>query len=170
GILLWIAVAWSLFQLWYASPLPFILGFGVLNDTEARAIHLGFALVLAYLAYPALKSSPRTRIPPQDWIFAIGGAFAGSYLFLFYDQLATRPGQPTTLDLVTGLIGIVLLLEATRRALGIPMVIVAAVFIFYSFAGQHMPEVIQHRGASLQKFLNHQWLTTEGVFGIALGV
>ncbi|TIM75513.1 MAG: TRAP transporter fused permease subunit, partial [Mesorhizobium sp.] len=74
------------------------------------------------------------------------------------------------LDLVTGTVGILLLLEATRRALGLPMVVVACVFIFYTFAGQYMPDVIQHRGASLTKFLNHQWLTTEGVFGIALGV
>ncbi|MFC3061815.1 TRAP transporter permease [Paenirhodobacter populi] len=169
-ILTVVAVAWSLFQLWIASPLPFWLGFGVLNDTETRAIHLGFAMFLAFTAFPALKSSPRDRIPVQDWIMALLGAFCGSYLFLFYDQLATRPGQPTTMDITAGIAGFVLLLEATRRALGIPMVIVALVFVVYSFGGQHMPEVIQHRGASLTKFVNHQWLTTEGVFGIALGV
>lgn len=169
-VLLCVAVAWSLFQLWYASPLPFIFGFGILNDTEARAIHLGFALFLTFLAYPALKSSARDRVPLTDWVLALVGAFAGAYLFLFYSALAGRPGQPTTLDLVTGTIGILLLLEATRRALGLPMVFVASVFIFYTFAGAYMPDVIQHRGASLNKFLNHQWLTTEGVFGIALGV
>ncbi|MER8825496.1 TRAP transporter permease [Mesorhizobium sp. M0938] len=169
-ILLWVAVAWSLFQLWYASPLPFVFGFGILNDTEARAIHLGFALFLTFLAYPALRSSPRDRVPLLDWVLAVVGGFAGAYLFLFYVQLSGRPGQPTTLDLVTGTVGILLLLEATRRALGLPMVVVACVFIFYTFAGQYMPDVIQHRGASLTKFLNHQWLTTEGVFGIALGV
>ena len=80
------AVCWSLFQLWYASPLPFMLGFGVLNDTEARAIHLGFAIFLAYLAYPALKSSPRNRIPPQDWLFALVGA-----LSLIHISEPTRP-------------------------------------------------------------------------------
>jgi TRAP transporter 4TM/12TM fusion protein len=169
-VLLWVAVAWSLFQLWYASPLAFVFGFGILNDTEARAIHLGFALFLTFTAYPALRSSPRDRVPFLDWVLAFVGAFAGAYLFLFYVQLSGRPGQPTTLDLVTGTLGILLLLEATRRALGLPMVIVASVFIFYTFAGQYMPDVIQHRGASLVKFLNHQWLTTEGVFGIALGV
>ena len=170
AILTLTAVAWSLFQLWYASPLPFMLGFGVLNDTEARAIHLGFAVFLAFLAYPALKSSPRRYIPVQDWVLAVIGAFCASYLFLFYADLASRPGQPTTLDLVSGVVGIVLLLEATRRSLGLPMVIVALVFAGYTFGGQYMPEVIQHRGASLVKFINHQWLTTEGVFGIALGV
>ena len=91
-----VAVAWSLFQLWYASPLPFIFGFGVLNDTEARAIHLAFALFLAFTAYPAFKSSPRDYIPTLDWLLAFAGAFAAAYLFLFYRELALRPGQPTT--------------------------------------------------------------------------
>jgi TRAP transporter 4TM/12TM fusion protein len=165
-----VAIAWSLFQLWYASPLPFMVGLGVYNDTEARAIHLGFALFLAFTAYPALASSPRGRVPITDWVLALAGAFAGAYLFLFYRELALRPGQPTMLDLATASVGILLLLEATRRALGLPMVIVAAVFILYTFAGPYMPEVIQHKGASVAKFLNHQWLVTEGVYGVALGV
>ncbi len=165
-----VAVAWSLFQLWFASPLPFVFGIGILNDTEARAIHLGFALFLCFTAYPAFSSSPRSHIPIADWVLAFVGAFAGAYLFLFYRELAQRPGQPITIDLVTAGIGIVLLLEATRRSLGLPMVIVASVFILFTFAGPYMPEVIQHKGASINKFLQHQWLTTEGVFGVALGV
>jgi TRAP transporter 4TM/12TM fusion protein len=169
-VLTTIAVTWSLFQLWIASPLPFWFRFGVMNDTETRAIHLGFAVFLAFAAFPALKFSPRDRIPALDWAMALIGAFCASYLFIFYDQLATRPGQPTPLDITSGIIGFILLLEATRRALGMPMVVVALVFVGYSFGGQHMPEVIQHRGTSLTKFINHQWLTTEGVFGIALGV
>jgi TRAP transporter 4TM/12TM fusion protein len=165
-----VAVAWSLFQLWFASPLPFLFGFGILNDTEARAIHLGFALFLCFTAYPAFASSPRSYIPVADWVLAFVGAFAGAYLFLFYRELAQRPGQPITFDLVTAGIGIVLLLEATRRSLGLPMVFVAGTFILFTFAGPYMPEVIQHKGASITKFLQHQWLTTEGVFGVALGV
>ena len=170
GLITAVAIAWSLFQIWYASPLPFTLGVGILNDTEARAIHLGLALFLAYMAYPAFNSSPRAYVPVTDWVLALVGAFAGAYLFLFYRDLATRPGQPIMMDLVTAGIGIVLLLEATRRSLGLPMVMVASVFIFYTFAGPYMPEVMQHKGASISKFLQHQWLTTEGVFGIALGV
>jgi TRAP-type uncharacterized transport system fused permease subunit len=138
-ILLWTAVAWSLFQLWYASPLPFIFGIGVLNDTEARSIHLALALFLAFTAYPAFRSSPRRYIPAIDWILALAGAFAAGYLFLFYRELALRPGQPTTLDLVTAGAGMLLLLEATRRALGMPMVVVAIVFILFTFAGPYMP-------------------------------
>lgn len=170
SVLLWVAVAWSLFQLWYASPLPFAVGFLILNDTEARAIHLGFALFLAFTAYPALKRSPRDRVPLSDWVLALLGAFAGSYLYLFYAQLALRPGQPTGLDLLTGAVGLLLLLEATRRSLGLPMVLVGLVFIAFTFLGPYMPEVIQHKGASLGRFIGHQWLTTEGVFGVALGV
>ena len=169
-ILLWVAIAWSLFQLWYASPLPFVFGIGILNDTEARSIHLALALFLAFTAYPAFKSSPRRYIPTADWVLAVLGAFAGGYLFLFYRELALRPGTPTMFDLITAGAGILLLLEATRRSLGLPMVFVAAFFILFTFAGPYMPEAVQHKGASLSRFLVHQWLVTEGVFGIALGV
>ena len=169
-ILAGVALAWSLFQLWYASPLPFMFGIGVFNDTEARSIHLAFAIFLAYTAFPALKRSPRDRIPIQDWIFALVGAFCAAYLFLFYVELSGRPGAPVTFDLVVGVAGMLLLLEATRRALGPPLMVVAAVFLFYAFAGPHMPDVIVHKGVSLNKAMSHYWLATEGVFGIALGV
>ena len=169
-ILLWTTVAWSLFQLWYASPLPFILNVFVLNDTEARAIHLAFAIFLAFTAYPALRSSPRDRIPLQDWALALIGAFCAAYLWLFYDALSDRPGRPTTVDLVVAVAGMILLLEATRRALGPPLMVVSLVFLAYVFLGAYMPDVIAYQGASLQKAMSHLWLTTEGVFGIALGV
>jgi len=169
-LILGVCLCWSLFQLWIASPLPFSLGIGVFNDTQSRAIHLAFAIFLAFLAYPALRRSPRDRVPALDWIFAIVGAACASYLFVFYRDLATRPGQPITQDLVVGVVGIVLLLEATRRALGLPMVIVALVFLTYTFAGPYMPDLIAHKGASLSRVMSHQWLTTEGVFGVALGV
>lgn len=170
AILVALALAWSLFQLWFASPLPFAVGFAVFNDTEARSIHLALAVALAYLAYPALKRSPRDRIPVQDWVLAMVGAFCMGYLFLFYSQLAERPGQPTAMDLVVAVAGLVLLLEAARRVLGLPMVILAIVFIGYIFAGPYMPDMIAHKGASLAKGMSHLWLTTEGVFGVALGV
>ncbi|RRJ84036.1 TRAP transporter permease [Aestuariirhabdus litorea] len=170
SMLLLVPIAWSLFQLWYSSPLPFILHFGVLNDTEARAVHLAFAIFLSYTAYPALSSSPRDRIPVQDWLFALVGAFCAAYLFLFYAELAGRSGAPTTLDLWVAATGMVLLLEATRRALGPPLMVVAGVFLVYTFAGAYMPDVIAHKGASFAKGMSHFWLTTEGVFGVALGV
>ncbi len=169
--ILWgVPLLWALFQLWYASPLPFIMKIGLFNSTEARSIHLAFAIFLAFLAFPALKRSPRRYIPVQDWVLAIVGAFCAAYLFLFFRQLADRPGLPTTYDLVVSVIGLVLILEATRRALGPPLMVVAIVFVVYTFAGPWMPEVIEHKGASLAKGMSHYYLTTEGVFGIALGV
>jgi len=169
-VLFFVPLVWTLFQLWYASPLPFIFDFFVLNNTEARAIHLAFAIFLSFTAFPTLKSSPRDYIPIQDWIVGLVGAFCAAYIFLFYDQLANRPGAPTTLDLVVAVTGLILLLEATRRALGPPLMVVAAIFILYTFGGAHMPDVIAHKGASLVKGMTHYWLTTEGVFGVALGV
>lgn len=170
NLLVAVALAWSLFQLWIASPLPFSLGVFVLNDTESRATHLAFAVFLAFAAYPAWKRSPRAYVPVIDWLLAIVAAFCAGYLFLFYKELAARPGMPTTLDLAVAVTGLVLLLEAARRALGLPMVILAIVFLGYIFLGPYMPEVIAHRGASLAKGMSHIWLTTEGVFGVALAV
>lgn len=171
GQILWfVPLCWSLFQLWYASPLPFIFNFAILNDTQARAVHLTFAVFLAFTAYPALKSSPRDRIPLVDWLLALAGSFSAAYIYIFYTELASRSGAPTTFDIIASVTGMVLLLEATRRALGPPLMLVAAVFLLYTFAGPYMPEVIAHKGASLNKAMSHLWLTTEGVFGVALGV
>ena len=139
-----VAIGWSLFQLWYASPLPFTLRFGLLNDTEARALHLGLALFLAYLAFPASARSARDRVPLLDWALALVAAFCGAYLLLFYAELATRPGQPTLQDIVVSTVGQELLLEATRRAVGLPMTVLALVFIGYVFLGPWLPDVISH--------------------------
>ena len=169
-VLFFVPLFWTLFQLWYASPLPFIFNILVFHSTEARAIHLAFAMFLAYTAYPTFKSSPRDYIPLQDWFLALVAAFCASYLFFFYAGLSERPGDPLTIDLVVAVIGLVLLLEATRRALGPPLMVVASVFILYTFAGPWMPDVIAHKGASLVKGMSHYWLGTEGVYGVAIGV
>lgn len=165
-----LALLWSLFQLWIASPLPFVFGIGVFNDTETRSIHLAFALLLAFLAYPAFKRSPRSYVPVSDLALGLLAAASAAYLFIFYQQLAQRPGSLTTLDLVTACVGIPLLLEATRRALGPPLAVIALIFLIYSLAGPWMPGLLEHRGVSFTALANHQWITTEGVFGIALGV
>ncbi len=169
-ILWFVPLAWAGFQLWLASPLPFMLRFGIFNSTEARSIHLAFAIFLAYLAFPALKRSPRHYIPIQDWIIALVAAFTAGYQYLFFIELSDRPGLPTQMDIVVSVIGLALILEATRRALGPPLMIVAAVFMLYTFFGHLAPEIIQWKGASLNKAMSHYYLTTEGVYGIALGV
>ncbi|MBX6370426.1 MAG: TRAP transporter permease [Rhodospirillales bacterium] len=169
-LLMGVALAWSLFQLWYASPLPYVFGVFILNDTEARAIHLAFALFLCFTYFPALKRSPRRYIPLGDWVFAIAGACASAYLFVFYRDLAERPGLPTTVDLVVSGVGLVCLLEAVRRSVGPALAIIALVFIGYIFGGPYLPEMIAHKGASFGRAMSQLWLTTEGVFGVALGV
>ncbi|MCY7387133.1 MAG: TRAP transporter fused permease subunit, partial [Burkholderiales bacterium] len=177
-LIVFLAVAWSLFQLWISSPVPFWVSaavpalqkFVMFNDTMARSIHLSFAIFLVYLAYPMWKRSPRNHVPIVDWLFAFVAAFCTSYLFTFHSELSTRPGSPTTLDIVVAFVGVVTLLEATRRCLGMPMTIMGIVFLVYMFAGQYMPDMISHKGASISRAASHQWLTTEGVFGVALGV
>jgi len=166
-----IAITWSLFQLWFASPLPYLFGFGIFNDTEARSIHLGFSVFLVYLFYP-FGSKERLEKPfkPIDILFSLTATFCATYLYIFYQDLAARSGAPTQLDVIVAITGIILLLMATRRALGLPLTIVATVFLLYSFAGPYMPEVLAHKGASLNRVASHQWLTTEGVFGVALSV
>lgn len=170
AILFGIPLLWSLFQLWIASPLPYALNFGILNGNETRAIHLAFAVFLAYIAYPTLKSSPRDYIPVQDWIAALIASGCAAYLFLFAEALSERPGAPTTVDLVVAVTGMVLLLEATRRVLGPALMIVAGVILIYTFGGPYFPDVIAHKGASLSKAMSHFWLGSEGVFGVALSV
>jgi len=169
-VLLYVALTWSLFQLWYASPLPFYFEFGVFNTSEARSIHLAFAIFLAYTAFPALKRSPREYVPVQDWIMALVAAFCAAYLYLFYQELSQRPGAPLERDVIVAAIGIVALLEASRRALGPPLAIIAIVLLCYTYFGPYMPSVIAHKGASLNQLSDHQWLSTEGVYGVALGV
>ena len=169
-IMLCVAFAWSLFQLWIASPLPFSLGIFVLNDTESRAIHLALAIFLGFMLFPAFRRSPRQWIPLPDWVLGLAGAFCAAYLCLFYEQLAHRPGQPNTMDIIVACSGLVVLLETTRRVVGVPMAVMAMIFIGYIFLGPYMPDVIAHKGASFSKAMSHLWLSTEGVFGVALGV
>ncbi|MEM6423321.1 MAG: C4-dicarboxylate ABC transporter, partial [Pseudomonadota bacterium] len=162
---LWtVPLVWSIFQLWIASPLPFMLGIGVMNDTQTRSIHLGFAVFLAFIAFPASKGSPRDRIPALTWATAILAAATASYLWYAYAGVAARSGAPNTLDLIVAGIGLVLLLEGARRSLGFPLMGVALFFLAYVFFGSSsfLPEVVQWKGASFQKAMSHMWLTTEG--------
>lgn len=102
NVLIYVPMAWSLFQLWVASPLPFMLADYVplMNDTHTRSIHLAFAIFLAFTSYPALKRSPRDRIPFQDWVLAAIGAFAAGYIALF------ATAQPEWVQTVAGWLGL----------------------------------------------------------------
>lgn len=169
------AFLWSLFQLWIAQPqLWFAKFLPVLNSSQTRPVHLAFAVLLAYLAYPAFKSSPRDRIPVVDWVLAIVAAGCAFYVFLFSRDLAmtARAGLPTQVQIVIGAVGIVLLLEASRRALGPALTVVGALFLAYAYMGTGwlIPDIIEHAGLSFTAIINAQWLDTTGVFGIPLGV
>jgi len=167
-----VCIFWSLWQIWISSSWMGDFGHIIPPFIQAhiRPIHVALAMFLAFLSYPALKSSPRDRIPIQDWVFAIVGACSVLYLAVFYREIAERPGLPTTADVVSGVVGLVFLLEATRRALGPPLMIVALVFLMYIFFGEYAPDVVAWKGASLNKAMSHVWITSEGVFGVAAGV
>lgn len=172
-----LAFIWSAFQLYIASSVPFWLtqtiGINVVfNSGSSRVIHLAFAIALATLAYPLMKSSPRDRVPIYDWITVILGVGACLYLLVNKESIANRAGLPTTGDLIASSIGMIALAVSVYRSLGLPMLIVAGVFVFYVFFGHlsFMPEAIQWKGASFGKAMWHYWMQTEGVYGVALGV
>ncbi|MDH3582149.1 MAG: TRAP transporter fused permease subunit, partial [Hyphomicrobiales bacterium] len=173
-----VALIWAVFQIYIASNAPFVLAgitgmdFWVLNSDQSRAIHLALALFLAATAFPMFKSSPKDHIPWYDWIIALVSVCVCLYLVAFQSTIAERSGLPTTADLIVSALGLIVLLIATYRSLGLPLVIVASVFIVYVFFGdrEFIPDAIQWKGASFGKAMWHFWMQTEGVFGVALGV
>ena len=171
-LMFWTAFAWAVFQLWIASPFPFMIPdiIPIFNNTGTRSVHLAFAMFLGFLAYPAFKSSPRDHVPALDWILAITSVVVILYLWVFQRELADRPGLPIFWDFAVAVIGIPLVLEAARRALGPPLMIIALIFLAYIFFGHLAPDIISWKGASLSRAISHLWLTQEGVFGVALGV
>ena len=172
-----IAIIWSLFQLWYASPFPFIFNIGMFKGLPARAIHLGFALTLAFLIYPISK---KKKISIIDILISFIGAFVCLYIYFFYDQLVDRGGVLLNIkisesfnlpvELIIGSCGIIILLEATRRVIGLPLVIIAISFLLFSYFGRYAPEIISHGGLSLNRLVGFQWLDQEAIFGIPIGV
>jgi TRAP transporter 4TM/12TM fusion protein len=172
-----IAIIWSLFQLWYASPFPFMFNFGMFKGLPARAIHLGFALTLAFLIYPITK---KKKISIFDIIISFIATFSCLYIYFFYDQLVDRGGVLLNItlgkdfnlpiELIIGSCGILILLEATRRAIGLPLVIIAICFLLFSYFGRYAPEIISHGGLSLNRLVGFQWLDQEAIFGIPIGV
>ncbi len=172
-----IAFIWAVFQLYIASNVPFWLSevtdmSWVVTNSNARLIHLAFGFVLAALAYPLFKSSSRQHVPWYDWVLAALGAGCCLYIVFLRESIAVRAGLPTTGDLIASTIGLLVLAVAVYRTLGLPLLIVASVFVAYVFFGdsQALPETIQWKGASYGKAMWHYWMQNEGVFGVALGV
>jgi len=172
-----IAIIWTLFQLWYASPFPFMFDIGMFKGLPARAIHLGFALTLTFLIFPISKSK---KISIIDILISLVAAFCCLYIYFFYDQLVDRGGFllnislgqniNVPIELIIGISGILILLEATRRAIGLPLVIIAICFLIFSYFGRYAPDIISHGGLSLKRLVGFQWFDQEAIFGIPIGV
>jgi len=158
-----IAITFSVFQIYTAA-------FGTLDAMLQRAIHLAFALCLIFLLYPARSTWSRDRVHPIDAVFSILGAAAPLYIVVFYKDLVMRAGLVTTADYIVGVIAILLILEAVRRVVGLPMVCVAIAFMVYALLGRKIPGAFAHRGVDIPTLVQHLFFTTEGIFGIPLGV
>ena len=176
-LILTLCFLWSVFQLYVASVIPFVLtewtGLSlVFNNQEIRQVHLAFALALAMLAFPLRRNPAKQTIAWYDYAAALIAAGSCLYLLIFKDQISDRAGLPTTSDLWVSAIGMLSLALALYRCLGLPLLLVCSFFLFYVFFGDQsfMPETVQWKGASLNKALWHFWMQTEGVFGVALGV
>lgn len=158
-----ICVSFSVFQLWTAS-------FGLLPAQIQRSMHLAFVLLLVFLLYPFLKSSKQTTIPLYDIILSLTASLSALYITINYEGLIDRSGAFNNMDIIVAAVGILLVLEACRRVVGWPIVIIAAVFITYAFAGPYMPGFLNHRGYSFRRVVGHLFYTTEGIIGVPLGV
>jgi TRAP transporter 4TM/12TM fusion protein len=166
-----VALIWSVFQVLLASPISnYVLPGDLINNS--RQIHLAFAIFLSAMAYPLFKSSPKHRVPWYDWALALGGAAMALYGYVFYEKIVNNGGLADAQDAYFALGGIILLFIAAYRTLGPVMVLLAIIFMAYVFFGssEMVPDQIRWAGASLRKAMSHMWITTEGVFGIALGV
>jgi TRAP transporter 4TM/12TM fusion protein len=166
-----VALLWSVFQVLLASPIGLkVLPGDMINN--ARQIHLAFAIFLSAMSYPLFKSASKTSVPWYDWILGLGGAFLAMYGYFFYAKIVGNGGLADTSDSYFALAGLTFLFIAAYRTLGPVMVILAIVFLGYVFFGasEVVPDQIRWAGASLRKAMSHMWITTEGVFGIALNV
>jgi TRAP-type uncharacterized transport system fused permease subunit len=158
-----IAILFSLFQVYTGAM-------GILPAQLQRSIHLTFVFVLVYLLYPSSSKMKKNSIHWIDIVLAVVGGFSALYITLNYEALLYRAGDYNTLDLIIGGIGILLVLEGARRVVGLPIAIIASVFLVYAKVGPYMPGFLNHRGYSIERIISHMYYTTEGVLGVPLGV
>lgn len=173
GPLAWIVVlgllGFSIYQL-YTSI------FGVLPPQLQRSIHLAFALGLIFLLFPAsrkAKYKQKTRkfqIVWYDVVLAITGVYVGTYWLQNYEALLMRAGALTTTDIIIAILAVLLVLEAARRVVGLPIAVVAIVFLLYAYFGNFMPGFLNHPGISFKRLLGTMFFSTEGILGTPLKV
>ena len=155
-------------------------GFGLLRETTHRGVHLAFVLGLIFLVFAATRSDADTTVsksrfsiggvPLVDWLLGLACAASVMYIPYVFDDLAFRVGNPDTMDVVMGSILFITLLEATRRSMGWPLPLIAIGFTVYALAGPYFPGLLKHAGASWSQMINHQYLTSQGIYGVAVGV
>ncbi|OYU11152.1 MAG: C4-dicarboxylate ABC transporter permease [Comamonadaceae bacterium PBBC1] len=172
-IVKWLLIILSVFHYYTA-------GFGLLRETTHRGVHLAFVLGLIFLVFAAFKSDADTTVsrsrlsiggvPLVDWLLGLACAASVMYIPYVFEDLAFRVGNPDTLDVVMGSILFITLLEATRRSMGWPLPLIALGFTAYALAGPYFPGLLKHAGASWSQMINHQYLTSQGIYGVAVGV
>jgi TRAP transporter 4TM/12TM fusion protein len=159
-------IALSLFHYYTA-------GFGLLQEITHRGVHLAFVLGLIFLVFPhkkALLDGTARGVPWFDVLLALAVAASVLYIPVIFEDLTFRVGNPLPIDVAMGTILIVALLEATRRSMGWPLPLIAIGFMAYALAGPAFPGLLKHAGASWPQLVNHQYLTSQGIYGVAVGV
>lgn len=167
-------IALSLFHFYTA-------GFGLLRETTHRGVHLAFVLALIFLVFAWRRTDDQPQsggkswfnlggVPLLDWVLAGVVALSVLYIPYVFDDLAFRVGNPGFWDVAFGSMLLITLLEATRRSMGWPLPLIAIAFTVYALAGPYFPGLLKHAGASWSQMINHQYLTSQGIYGVAVGV
>lgn len=156
-------LAFTLFQVYTAI-------FGQFPAQIQRTVHLGFALTFVFLLFPASRKLSKRTIPFYDYILAVIAIVVGGYWVINYDRLVQSLGQLQTMDFYIGILAVIIVLEGARRAVGLPITIIAGLFLLYAFYGQYMPDFMAHRGQSLDSIVNLMFFSTDGILGTPLAV
>jgi len=136
-----------------------------------RPIHLGFALALIFLLFPATKKlREKGKLGWFDYVLSLLGVGVGLYWPLQYDELVHRASNINQTDFYVGLLAVLLVLEATRRAVGLPITIIASLFLAYAYWGRQLPGFLAHRGMDVDGIVQSMYFTTVGIFGTPLAV
>ncbi|KAA3601576.1 MAG: TRAP transporter permease [Calditrichaeota bacterium] len=162
-----LAVLMTLSHLYFALS---GFAFGGIIAMKQRSIHLAFVILLCFLFYPFSKKSEKDKLPSLDLGLGILGFLASSYIAYFFEDLISRIGDPTTLDLVAGITLFILIIEASRRTVSPVLPSLTLVFVAYAFLGPYLPDVIAHRGYSFTRVIDHIYLTDQGIFGVPIAV
>lgn len=163
GLVFALLLAFSLFQLYTGA-------FGQYTAYIQRTVHLGFALTLIFFLFPARKSTVKNSVPWYDIVLILLAIVVCGYWPMYYETLVQHIGTISTTQLIIGGIAILLVLEAARRAVGLPITIIAACFLLYAYYGPYMPGMFAHRGLTLHQLVDSMFFTTEGILGTPLQV